>query len=340
MHPHRLRQSSLSATVALVLFGLGSTGLTTLTGCAGLMGGGPHRSDQFPTGNAPEPTVATAVLSCVTKALPYGSGDALTARFDALARAAMPAAPVPLSPAATGALCSTVAASDNFHAWRETTPAPSAAAVIRELAQATGAKSIVMPALRLYARCERDEKTVRDANGVPIATIEENSQTCRMDRIKDVGLFLFSSDGTVLYRSTKRAGMGSSEDPEPEMNEVLTNIPATVSPPAGGAGAMAPAVGAALVTPRAPAAAYAAPAAPPSVGPTDPQIDAAVGELDASAPAPCKKFVKKMCRNPSVPDASRLPMCSGYVSTVNQLVQRQGAKATDACKGMLKSSAP
>ena len=45
-----------------------------------------------------------------------------------------------------------------------------------------------------------------------------------------------------------------------------------------------------------------------------------------------------MCRNPSVPDASRLQMCAGYVKTVNQLVTRQGAKAIDACKGMAKSA--
>jgi lipopolysaccharide biosynthesis regulator YciM len=31
-------------------------------------------------------------------------------------------------------------------------------------------------------------------------------------------------------------------------------------------------------------------------------------------------------------------MCAGYVKTVNQLVQQQGAKAADACKGMAKSS--
>ena len=266
MHPNRVQRLPFTRTMAFGLFVLGSTGLATLTGCAGLMGGGPHRSDQFPTGNAPEPTIATAVVACVTKALPPGSGSELTARFDALARTAMPAGAVPLSPAATVALCGTVFGSDSFQAWRETTPAPSAAAVIRELAQATGAKSIAMPAMRLYARCEKDQKTVRDANGVPIATIDENTQTCRMDRLKDIGLFLFSADGTILYRSTQRAGMGSSEDPEPQMNEVLANIPATFSAPAGGAGAMAPAMGGGA--PRrhgAPAGVYAQPAAPQGV---------------------------------------------------------------------------
>jgi hypothetical protein len=336
----RPQKSWLTQALALALGGLGLAGAG---GCAALAVGGPHRSDQFPSGNAPEPTITTTVLSCVTKALPYGTGADLTARFDALARASMPAAPLPLSPAATSALCSTVAASDAFHAWRETTPAPSAAAVIRQIAQATGAKSIAMPAMRLYARCEQDTKTVRDASGAPIATIQENTQTCRMDRFKDVGLFIFAADGTILYRSTRQVGMTSSDDPEPQMNEVLANIPATFSAAAGGAVAAAPAASPAVAAPGAAAgatpAAYAAPAAQQGVGADDPQIDDALGGLDAKAPGDCKKFAKAMCRNPRVPDVSRLQMCTGYVSTVNQMVHSQGPKAADACKAMNKSAA-
>jgi hypothetical protein len=328
------------------LFGLG---LATMTGCAALIGGGgggTHRSDQFASGNAPEPTIATTVLSCVAKALPYGSGDAYTAQFNALARTAMPAAPVPLSPSATSVLCSTIAASDSFHAWAETTPAPSAAAVIRELAQATGAKAIAMPAMRLYARCEQDTRTVRDATGATVATIQENTQTCRMDRWKDVGLFLFSADGAVWYRSTKRAGISSNPDPEPQMNEVLAGIPATFSAPAGGAAAMAAAASPPMAAPAAtaaPAAATPTPAgfaAPQGVGPQDPKIDSAIGEVAAQAPSDCKKYVKTVCRGVSLPDTSRLTMCSAYVRSINQVVQQQGAKAADACKAMLKSAPP
>jgi hypothetical protein len=340
-----LRTRTQKSWLAPGIFRLG-LGLAAAGGCAGLMVGGPHRSDQFPSGNAPEPTITTTVLSCVTKALPYGSGADLTARFDALARASMPGAPLPLSPAATSALCSTVAASDAFHAWRETTPAPSAAAVIREIAQATGAKSIAMPALRLYARCEQDTKTVRDASGAPIATIQENTQTCRMDRFKDVGLFIFAADGTILYRSTRRVGMGSSEDPEPQMNEVLANVPAKFTAAAGGAGAVAAAPPASPATPAAPAAAagatpaaYAAPPAQQGVGADATEIDVALGQLTAKAPAECKRFAKAMCRNPRVPDVSRLQMCTGYVSTVNQMVHSQGPKAADACKAMNTSAA-
>ena len=167
------------------------------------------------------------MLSCVSSALRPGAGDNLTAQFNALSRAAMAAAPVPLPRSAESVLCNTIAASDAFHAWRETTPAASAAATIRELAQATGAKAIAIPVMRLYARCEQDTKTVRDASGAPIATIQESTQTCRMDRTKDVGLFLFAEDGTLLYRATRRVGMTSREDPEPDMTEVLANIPAT-----------------------------------------------------------------------------------------------------------------
>jgi hypothetical protein len=276
-------------------------GLVALTGCAALMPGGAHRSEQFAAGNAPAPTIATTVLSCVAKTLPPGSGEELTARFDALARAAMPATPVPLSPAAHAALCNTVAASAGFHAWRETTPEPSAQAVIRELAQATGAKSIAIPIMRLYARCEQDTKTVRDSTGATIATIQENTQTCRMDRFKDVGLFLFAADGTILYRSTKQVGNSSRTDPEPEMNEVLANIPATFSASAGAVAATAPAASP-MVAP-APAPAYTPPAAPQGVAANDPKVDDAIGELNGKTPADCKTFVKAICPAP----ASRIP---------------------------------
>src|SRR4029079_2387908 len=166
----RLHTRSLSRK-SWLRSGLGGLGLATLAGCANLIagGGGVHRSDSFPSGNAPEPTVATNVLSCVAKPLPYGSGDSLTARFDALARGAIPAQAVPLSRTAHDALCDTIAASGNFHAYREP-PSASAQAVISELAQATGAKSIAIPAMRLYARCEEDKKTVRNSSGQVIAT--------------------------------------------------------------------------------------------------------------------------------------------------------------------------
>lgn len=330
------------AFVRLGLFTL-AAGALTAAGCAALMPGGAHRSPAFQTGNAPEPTVSTTVLSCVSSALRPGAGDNLTAQFNALSRASMAAAPVPLPRSAESVLCNTIAASDAFHAWRETTPAPSAVATIRELAQATGAKAIAIPVMRLYARCEQDTKTVRDASGAPIATIQEGTQTCRMDRTKDVGLFLFAEDGMILYRATRRVGMTSREDPEPDMNEVLANIPATFTATAtsarAGAGSAAPAANMAPAgSGFVPAAAPAAPAAPQGAGPTDPKIDSAIHDVNPKAPDDCKKFVKAICRSASIPDTSRLQMCAGYVTTVNQLVQQQKAQSAEACKGLLKSA--
>ena len=339
MTAHRTLSQSLSPrALALAILGLG---LAPLTGCAGLLAGaGPQRSPQFPSGNAPEPTVATTVLSCVAKALPRGAGDTYTAQFNALARGAMPAGQVPLSPSATAALCGTIAASDRFHAYREP-PQASAMAVIREIAQATGAKSIVIPAMRLYARCEQDTKTVRDSSGRTVATIQEGTETCSMDRFKDVGLYIFAADGSRLYSHTKQVGMASSTDPEPMMNEVLANIPAKVSAPAGSDFAAAPAATPIMVAPGAhpvaAPAAYTPPPAPQGVGPNDPKLDEAIAKVDAKAPADCKKFVKKACRGPGLPDTHRLQMCTAYVQTVNQLVGQAGAQAADSCKSMMAS---
>ena len=97
--------------------------------------------------------------------------------------------------------------------------------------------------------------------------------------------------------------------------------------------------GAATAGARATPAAYAAPAAQQGgVGPQDPKIDTAIGEVAPRAPSDCKKYVKTMCRSASIPDTSSLQMCSAYVTTINQLVQQQGAKAADACKSMVKSA--
>ena len=323
--------------------GFAGLGLATLAGCANLIagGGGVHRSDSFPSGNAPEPTVATNVLSCVAKALPYGSGDSLTARFDALARGAIPAQAVPLSRTAHDALCDTIAASGNFHAYREP-PSASAQAVIRELAQATGAKSIAIPAMRLYARCEQDKKTVRNSAGQVIATVDEGTQTCGMDRWKDVGLFIFAADGTMLYSSTKRAGIKSNPDPEPDMNEVLANIPATFSAPSGAVAETPPVASPRMVAPAGtgamPPAAYTPQAAPAGVGPTDPKVDEAIAGVNPKAPADCKKYVKTVCRAATIPDNARLQMCAAYVGTVNNLVAQQGAKSGETCKSMMPNA--
>ncbi len=201
MHGTCSRNPQSLKSPAFALFGLFTlaAGALTAAGCAALI----------PRRRAPQPCVPDGqraraddpddgALVRVQRVRP-GAGDNLTAQFNALSRASMAAAPVQLPRSAESVLCKTIAASDAFHAWRETTPAASAVATIRELAQATGAKAIAIPIMRLYARCEQDTKTVRDARaGAPIATIQESTQTCRMDRTKDVGLFLFGEDGTLL----------------------------------------------------------------------------------------------------------------------------------------------
>jgi hypothetical protein len=123
--------------------------------------------------------------------------------------------------------------------------------------------------------------------------------------------------------------MGSSTDPEPEMNEVLANLPAKVSTPI-------PRTSPVMTAPA--TAGTPGPAAPAGVTPDDPQVAAALAAMDPKTPVACKNFAKSMCRNSNVPDTSRLTMCNGYVSTVNQLVKQQGPKAPEACKGLVTSA--
>src|SRR5205814_325990 len=128
------------------------------------------------------------------------------------------------------------------------------------------------------------------SSGRVIATIDEGSETCSMDRFKDIGVYIFAADGSRLYSHTKRVGMASSTDPEPMMNEVLANVPATVSAPRGAAFAVAPDAAAAMAAPAgypATPAAYQPPPAAQGVSSSDPKVDATIAGVDGKAPAEC-----------------------------------------------------
>lgn len=148
----------------------------------------------------------------------------------------------------------------------------------------------------------------------------------------------------VLVAALLLSAAGGAGAAEEKKTEVLTNIPATFAAAAAPAVAATPAASPAMAAPAAmpaPAPATATPAgftAPQGVGPQDPKIDSALGEVTANAPADCKKYAKTVCRAASIPDSSRLQMCSAYVTTVNMLVQQHGAKSADACKAMLQSA--
>ena len=329
--PHDLRCS-------LLLF----AAVSAASGCAALMGEGAYRSPQFAAGNAPEPTVVTTPLGCIASKLPPGSGRSFAASVAAIARSQIPAAPVPLSPNAETVMCKTFASGDNFPGHFDWNSPPSLAAVIREIAEAHGAKSIAIPAFRVYARCEQDKKTVRDSTGATVATIESNTVTCTEDRIKHVGLFIFAADGNMLYKSTKSPGIRSTRDDSEELiPQAFANIPATFT--AASAATESPSGQTSMATSPSAMPAGPAPAAASAsqgTGLDDDKIDGAVADLDGKAPADCKKFIKAVCRSPKIPDASRLQMCTTYVTTVNEVVRKQKSQASAACNSLIQSAVP
>ena len=303
----------------------------TLVGCGAFQLGGVKRSPNFATGNAPEPTIVTAVVPCVHTSLPAGSGETSIARFSAIERSQVKAEPVAVPRATAEILCTTVAASDNFHFKNDWNASPSLAGVMHELAQAHGAKSVAVPIIRLFAHCEQDTQTVKNANGATVGTVELASKTCREDPTKYVGLFIFREDGTLIYKSTQAPGnpMGGG-DLEQSMVTVFQAIPASFST------AVSPEAQPAPDATDASNSASAA-AVPDANAADDGKIETALGELDPKAPTECKTFVETVCHDSRVPAASRVATCSGYVATIKQLLKSKRSQAVQACASMSKS---
>ena len=332
--PPVIRQaSSIPVRSRQSLLPLLTLGSLTLVGCGAFQLGGVKRSPNFATGNAPEPAVITAVVPCVHSSLPAGSGETSIARFSAIERSQVKAEPVAVPRATADILCTTAAASDNFH-FKEWNAAPSLAGVMHELALAHGAKSIAVPIIRLFARCEQDTQTVKNANGATVGTVELASKTCREDPTKYVGLFIFREDGTLIYKSTQAPGnpMGGGGDLEQSMVAVFQAIPASFSTAASAEPQPAP-------DPAEPTNSVTAAEqpGPNAIAADDGKIEAALGVLDPKTPAECKTFVQTVCHDSRVPAASRVATCSGYVATIKQLLKSKRTQAVQACVAMSKS---
>jgi hypothetical protein len=299
--------------------------------CSILQGGGPARNPEFAAGQAPEPTVVTGVVSCVPRSLPPGSGETATARFDAVLRGQIQAEPVPVSPSMREIICTTLATAQKFHSHSDWSPSPSLAGTLRAFAKQTGAKSVAVPVMRVYGRCEKNTATVRNSAGASVGSVDLGTETCSEDKAKDLGLFLVRDDGTVLYKSTRAVGM-LRDDLEEGMVGVLQAVPASFGAPA-----------AAPETPDKARDTAAAEKPSPEAAPPEPrdtkEVDSLLAGVDANTPAECKAFLEAACRNPALPEGARSRACTGYVTTVRQLVERSRSQAGAACSGLRQSAA-
>jgi hypothetical protein len=295
-----------------------------------------HRNPVFTQPMAPEPTVATETVSCLSTGIPSGSGTTTSAQFETMLRTTLQAKRVPLRPTDAPVVCATLSKSEMFSnnaaiVRIDWTMGPSMVAVVRDLASTYNAKSVLLPVMRSLTSCTRDQMKVTDSAGVPVRTIDMGTTTCREDKRTDVGIFILTEEGVLLYKSIGLLGKDLSQPADQIIAAVLKDIPAVLmQEPAGKAASSAGQGSVGMAEPA---------ASRPSIDRTDPATDdKQIDELLAGlkkAPKDCKSYAEKACRNPQVQPQIRVQYCKSQVDVVRQVAA--SARGAEACKSMLNS---
>jgi hypothetical protein len=248
------------------------------------------------------------------------------------------AAPVPEE--AWSIVCSQLATSKKFYKdlvfgtdWKTD---EELSGLVKQIAEANKAKSVLIPVVRSRTSCVEDTATVRDRTGATVATVDYGTQTCKEAPYADMGAFLLDPAGGILYKSTTQIALPIGPTDEKFVAKLLKDIPATF-------------VDAAVAEPPAVASPSAA---PPATGPVsavyapspakasaeeqkqaDKQIDAMISDLGATVPDDCKKYARLVCRRYQGPPNNRIQVCKAQVDSVRQVARSAQGKA--ACTNML-----
>jgi hypothetical protein len=294
-----------------------------------------HRNPVFTQPVAPEPTVATETVSCLSTGIPSGSGATTSAEFETMFRSTLHSERVPLRPTDAPVVCSALSKSEMFSnnaaiVKIDWTLGPAMVAVVRDVTSTHNAKSVLVPVMRSLTSCTQDQIKVTDSAGAPVRTIDMGTETCRESRRTDVGIFILSDQGVLLYKSIGLLGKDMSQPSDQIIAAVLKDIPAKLMASAGQA---PPSTAAAPATLAAPAA-----SAPSSdrtdSGSDDKEIAALLAGLKKT-PKDCRTYAEKACHNPQVQPQIRVQYCKSQVDAVRQVAA--SARGAEACKSMLSS---
>jgi hypothetical protein len=292
-----------------------------------------HRNPAFTQPMAPEPTVATETVSCLSTGIPSGTGATTSAQFETMLRSTLKARRVPLRPSDAPVVCATLSKSEMFsnnaaYVRIDWNMGPSMIAVVRDVASSHNAKSVLVPVMRSLTSCKQDQIKVTDSAGMPVRTIDMGTETCHESSRTDVGLFILTDEGVLLYKSIGLLGMSGSQPADQIIAAVLKDIPAVLQEPSGGTEAG-----------RGPVA-MAEPVAGPAPARSDPATDGKqIDELLAGlkkVPKDCRSYAEKACRNPRVQPQIRMQYCKAQIDVVRNVAS--SARGAEACKSMLDSS--
>jgi hypothetical protein len=227
-----------------------------------------------------------------------------------------------------------------------------------------GVKSLLVPIIVAEEACSRDTETMRDSQGRVIATTESSHVTCGPNGYLDVGVFLVSTEGVILWKSSGVL-MGNGDHTK-ELEQLLATMPSASADGSGDAPAAdatdtkaddqvamketstqkdpdAKAIKGAAKDPDAKAVKGTAKAnvSALTTAPKGTADDAAVdftsvlANMDSKAPADCKTFAKTSCDRSKGSIATRQAICKGYVDAVNVVSKQSTSKQT--CSAMLKN---
>ncbi|HMF39621.1 MAG TPA: hypothetical protein VKQ32_02945 [Polyangia bacterium] len=317
---------------------------TSSVACTTIQVAGAFRNPNFKDDKAPAPTVTTEVIPCLSSAAPSGAGSLATSRLKGMMYSHVHKTPVALPAPAWTIVCGQLATSKKFYKdlvfgtdWKTDEELHN---LVKEIAEANKAKSVLIPVVRSRTNCTEDQAHVRDSTGATVATIDYGTQTCKEAPYADLGVFLIDPEGGILYKSTTQIIMPISVRDETDVAKLLKDVPATfVDAAVAESPATAFAAPPAAMSPAAPtgpvAAVYAPPAAkanPEQQKQADKQIDTMISEL-AGVPDDCKRYARLVCKRYQGPPDNRVQVCKAQVDSVRQIARSPQGKA--ACTNML-----
>ncbi len=179
---------------------------------------GAYRGPTFAEPTAPGPTAVVELVQCNAPGR-NTRGNTFVPVRDAYGEALkekLQRAEVGIDDKARGKLCSALTATIQGE-WGFIAPKwwdvePPVAKVISQVTERTQAKTILVPMVVGYIGCVNNEHEVRNADGVPVGTVvDKNAVTCTESSVAFVGAFLFSADGTMLWKAMQQSDAYEAE---------------------------------------------------------------------------------------------------------------------------------
>jgi hypothetical protein len=298
-----------------------------------------HGQARNPTfSDASAPTVLVAPVSCRSAASRGQAGNQLEAQLRLLVKTTIKARQVELDPEQHEVVCAAlgktygsgvfvIGGSDGTSEWKTSA---TITAVVQDIAKASGAKSVLLPVTAHATDCQRDQSTIRDAEGHTVASVDHGTQTCAESAGAVLRAYLVSSDGVVLWKSWATVRGDSSDAIERGVTEVFGSVPAKFVE------GDAPAKEADKSDDASDEPARPAKASEAGETGSDAIIAAHLGK---NAPSECKEMVKRMCgRVSSAPANVRAQLCVSYANAYKAIASMPNGAAT--CSMQLKASRP